>query len=68
MAKTKAKSKNWIKDAVGKNPAVFSKKAAAAGQSTAAFAEAKASAPGKLGKEARLAKTLSKIRGKKKGK
>lgn len=54
--------KNWIKDAVGENKGVFSKKAAKAGKTTSQFAKEKASAPGKLGKEARLAQTLSKLR------
>lgn len=58
--------KNWIAGAVSKNPGAFSAKAKAAGKSTPAFAAEKASAPGKLGKEARLAQTLGKLRGGKK--
>lgn len=51
--------KNWIKDAVKPSTkGTFSAKAKRAGESTAEYADAKASAPGKLGKEARLAKTL----------
>lgn len=52
---------NWIAGAT-KNKGAFGKKAKAAGESTSAFAKAKASAPGKLGKEARLAQTLGKLR------
>lgn len=47
----------WIKGAVGK-PGTFRKKAEAAGKTTREFAAEKADAPGKLGKEARLAQTL----------
>lgn len=50
--------KNWIAKAVGNNKGVFSAKAKAAGMSTKAFANKKAGASGKIGKEARLAKTL----------
>lgn len=50
----------WIQKAV-KHPGAFTKKAKAAGQSVAAFAKAKANAPGTLGKQARLAQTLSKM-------
>lgn len=57
----KPKKKNWIKGAVGK-PGAFKAKAEAAGKSTAEFAAEKADAPGKLGKEARLAETLSGLR------
>lgn len=48
---------------------VFSAKAKAAGQSTAAFAAAHAHDSGKLGQEARLAQTFAKMRpnAKKKG-
>ncbi len=48
----------WIAKAVAKGKGAFSSKAKAAGKSTAEFASEKAGAPGKLGKEARLAKTL----------
>lgn len=58
---------NWMAGAV-KRPGAFSAKAKAAGQSTAAFASEKASAPGLLGKQARLAKTFAKFRPKKKKK
>ena len=50
----------WIQKAV-KHPGAFSKKAKAAGKTVAAFAKEKAHAPGTLGKQARLAKTLTKI-------
>lgn len=62
-----AKSKNFIKKAIGNNKGVFSSKAAAAGKSTSEYAKEKASAPGKLGKESRLALTLMGL-SKKKGK
>ena len=50
-------AKNWIKGAI-KKPGAFKAKAQAAGMSTKAYAEKEKGAPGKLGKEARLAKTL----------
>lgn len=49
--------KQWIKGAI-KKPGAFSSKAKKAGESTAEYAKEKASAPGKLGKQARLASTL----------
>lgn len=59
--------KGWIKKAVPEaHKGKFAAKAAAAGKSTAEFAAEKSSAPGTLGKEARLATTFSKIRPKKK--
>lgn len=61
-----AKSKNFIKKAVGNNKGVFSSKAKAAGKSTGEYAKEKTSAPGKLGAEARLAKTLMGLSRKKK--
>jgi hypothetical protein len=62
--KKMAKPKNWIKAATPKKTrGTFSKKAKAAGMSTKAFAAKKANAPGKLGKEARLAKTLMSFKG-----
>lgn len=48
-----------------KRPGAFSAKAKAAGKSTAAYANEKASAPGLLGKQARLAKAFATMRGKK---
>lgn len=57
--------KNWIKDDVEGNKGKFSAKAKKAGKSTAEYASEKNSAPGTLGKEARLAETLSKLRKKK---
>jgi hypothetical protein len=53
---------NWIKQATSKHKGLFGKKAKAAGKSTHAYAEAKQNAPGKLGKEARLALTLGGLR------
>lgn len=60
-----AKSKNFIKKSIGNNKGVFKAKAAAAGKSTAEYAQEKAGAPGKLGREARLAKTLMAMKKKK---
>ena len=55
---------NWIAGAI-KHPGAFSAKAAKAGKSTSAFASEKKDAPGTLGRQARLAQTLSKMRTKK---
>ena len=56
----------WIKDAINPaNKGKFSAKAAAAGKTTAEYAEEKASAPGVLGKQARFAKTMIAINKKK---
>lgn len=56
----------WLKDAVPeKNKGLFAAKSAAAGKTTAEYAEEKASAPGALGKEARFAKTVMKFNKKK---
>jgi hypothetical protein len=57
MAEKKRKHK-WIKDATAGAHGQFKEKAERAGESTKEFAKEKASAPGKLGKEARLAETL----------
>jgi hypothetical protein len=51
-------ARNWIKGAVEGGKGNFRKKAQAAGKTTKEFAAEKANAPGKLGKEARLASTL----------
>jgi hypothetical protein len=51
------KPKDWIEGAV-KRPGAFKAKAKAAGESTREFAKEKASAPGRTGKQARLAETL----------
>jgi len=63
MAKeTKKKTKkHWVKGAI-KHKGVFSAAAKRAGMSTAAYAQAKKKAPGVLGKRARLAITLGKLR------
>ena len=68
MAKRKAKSKgksNWIAGAI-KKPGALSGAAKKAGMSTAAFAKAKAKAPGALGKRARLALVLARFKKRKK--
>ncbi len=55
--------KNWIKDAVKPSKkGVFKAKATVAGKSTSEYATEKENAPGKLGKEARFAKTMEKMR------
>lgn len=51
-------AKKWIKSATKNAHGQFAAKAKAAGESTREFAAEKASAPGVLGKQARLAKTL----------
>jgi hypothetical protein len=51
-------AKQWIKSATKGAHGQFASKAKAAGKSTAEFAAEKADAPGALGKQARLAKTL----------
>ena len=56
---------NWMASAV-KHPGAFSAKAKRSGMSTAAYAKSKASAPGTLGRQARLALTFAKFRPKKK--
>lgn len=62
MADEPKKSK-WIKKAVKPSrKGVFKEKAERAGMSTAAYAEKEKDAPGKLGKEARLAKTFAGMR------
>lgn len=58
-------SKNWMAGAVKPSrKGVFKAKAERAGMSTAAYAAKEKDAPGKLGKEARLAQTFAKARGK----
>jgi hypothetical protein len=55
--------KRWISGAVKpENKGKFAAKAAAAGKSTAEYAEEKAHAGGTLGKEANLAKTFGKMK------
>ena len=55
---------NWMKSAViPSHKGLFSAKAKRAGMSTQAYAAKKSSAPGTLGKEARLAETFAKLRG-----
>ena len=52
----------WIQKATSKHEGLFSRKAKKAGMSTSAYAAKEKNAPGRLGKEARLAQTLSKLR------
>lgn len=52
----------FIKAATANAHGQFRKKAEAAGESTEEFAKAKEGAPGKLGKQARLAETLMNAR------
>lgn len=56
---------NWISGAI-EHPGSFSKSAKSAGMSTSAYAQKEKHAGGVVGKRARLALTLSKMRGKKK--
>lgn len=57
--------KKWIQGAI-KRPGAFTKKAEAAGKGVQEYAREKADAPGRTGKQARLALTLSRLRKKKK--
>lgn len=57
----KKKPGEWIQKAI-KKPGAFSSAAKRAGKSTAEFAAEKANAPGVLGRRARLAQTLAKLR------
>lgn len=50
----------WIEHA-GLDKGALTRKAKRAGQSTQSFASKHSSAPGKLGKQSRLAQTLSKL-------
>jgi len=62
---------NWIQEAVSKNPGAFSRKADKRDMSTSEFASKVAANPGqydpKTVKQANLAKTLKKLRARKKG-
>ena len=55
------KPKDWIEGGV-KRPGAFKAKAKAAGESTREFAKEKASAPGRTGRQARLAETLIRLK------
>jgi hypothetical protein len=55
--------RNWIEDA-NLNKGALGSKAKAAGMGTMSFAKVKSGSPGKLGKQSRLAETLSKLRAK----
>lgn len=57
-----AAKKKWIAAATKNAHGQFAAKAKAAGKSTAEYAAEKASAPGLLGKQARLAETLMGMR------
>lgn len=59
--------KRWIKKATEHNKGKFGEKAEHAGKSTAEFASEHEHDSGKLGKEARLAKTLMGMKHKHKG-
>ena len=61
MAESKPK-KRWIKAAVANAHGQFRKKAEAAGETTREYADEHAGDSGKVGKEARLAKTLMGMR------
>lgn len=51
-------AKKWVQKATSGAHGQFREKAERAGMSTGAYAKKESGAPGKLGKEARLAKTL----------
>ena len=53
-----AEKRKWIKGATANAHGQFRKKAEAAGETTREYAAEKADAPGKTGKQARLAETL----------
>ena len=55
------KDPNWIEDA-DLNKGSLTKKAKKAGMGTQSFAKKNDSSPGKLGKQSRLAETLSSLR------
>ena len=61
------KKKKWIQKATSGAHGQFSSKAKAAGESTREFAKKETGAPGKLGKEARLAETLMGMKKKRPG-
>ena len=63
MASSTNSDSHWIENA-GLDKGTLGKKAKKSGMSTGAFARAKQDSPGKLGKQSRLAETLSKLRGK----
>lgn len=57
-------AQNWIQGAI-KKPGSFTKQAKGAGMSVGKYAQKELHASGTLGKRARLAKTLAKLKGKK---
>lgn len=57
-AASRTVAKKWIKSATSNAHGQFRKKAEAAGESTKEFAKDKADAPGRLGRQARLAENL----------
>ena len=59
-SRTTGGGRKWIQGAI-KRPGALTRKAKAAGMTVQAFARAKRKAPGRLGKQARLALTLKKI-------
>ena len=61
-ARSTGGGKKWIAGAI-KRPGALTRKAKAAGMTVQAYARAKRKAPGRLGKQARLAITLKKIGG-----
>ena len=58
-----AEKKKWIKGATANAHGQFAAKADRAGKTTREFATEEADAPGKLGKQARLAQTLMGMHG-----
>lgn len=59
-ARSRRSGRNWIQSAI-KRPGAFTRKAKAAGMTVQAYARKMRHAPGRTGKQARLALTLKKI-------
>ena len=59
-ARSRGGGKKWIQRAITR-PGAFTRKAKAAGMTVQAYARKMRKAPGRLGKQARLALTLKKI-------
>ena len=57
-SRTKPMAKRWVQKATSEHKGAFKAKAERAGETTREYAAEKKDAPGKLGKEARLATTL----------
>lgn len=59
----KKRKGGWVQKVVAEmDKGAFSEKAKRAGKTTTQYAQEKASAPGKIGRQARLARTFAKMR------